>query len=288
MSTFSIAGLQLEAANGDNLDSMEAEIDSAARRFPWLDMVVLAELNAFGSDRKTAQPLPGPVEQLFCEVAKRNRIWLMPGSMFEQANGNIYNTAPVINPDGEVIARYRKQFPWLPYETGVTPGSEFVVFDVPDVGKFGVSVCYDMWFPETIRTMAWMGAEIILHPSLTSTIDRDAEIAMVKAHGAINQCYFFDVNLAGPLGVGQSCIAGPGGEVIYQAGKGREIIPLKLDLDYVRDVRRNGWQHLGQPLKSFRDSKIEFPPYVKGHASEPLRALGPLRMAGAPGGQKEK
>jgi predicted amidohydrolase len=288
MSKFSIAGLQLEAANGNNLDSMETEIDSALRRFPWLDMVVLAELNAFGSDRKTAQPLPGPAEQRFCEVAKRNRIWLIPGSLFEQENDNIYNTAPVINPDGEVIARYRKQFPWLPYETGVTSGSEFLVFDVPDVGKFGVSVCYDMWFPETIRTMAWMGAEIILHPSLTSTIDRDAEIAMVKAHSATNQCYFFDVNLAGPLGVGQSCIAGPGGEVIYQAGKGREIIPLNLDLDYVRDVRKNGWQHLGQPLKSFRDSKIEFPPYVKGHASEPLQALGPMRMAGALGGRTEK
>jgi predicted amidohydrolase len=200
--------------------------------------------------------------------------------MFEQSNGNIYNTAPVINPDGEVIARYRKQFPWLPYETGVTSGSEFVVFDVPDVGKFGVSVCYDMWFPETIRTMAWMGAEIILHPSLTSTIDRDAEIAMVKAHSATNQCYFFDVNLAGPLGVGQSCIAGPGGEVIYQAGKGREIIPLKLDLDYVRDVRKNGWQHLGQPLKSFRDSEVVFPPYTEGYASPALEALGKLRIAG--------
>ena len=63
MSKFSIAGLQLEAANGDNLDLMEAEIDSAIRRFPWLDMIVLAELNAFGASIKYAQPMPGPAEQ---------------------------------------------------------------------------------------------------------------------------------------------------------------------------------------------------------------------------------
>jgi len=159
----------------------------------------------------------------------------------------------------------------------VTPGSEFAVFDVPDVGRFGVSNCYDMWFPETIRTMAWMGAEVILHPSLTSTIDRDAEIAMIRAHGAMNQVYFFDVNLAGPKGVGQSCIAGPGGEVVYQAGKTREIIPLKLDLNYLRDVRENGWHNLAQPLKSFRDSKVKFPPYSEGYDSAALRALGELR-----------
>ena len=46
----------------------------------------------------------------------------------------------------------------------MTPGAEFVVFDVPDVGRFGVSICYDMWFPETTRTLAWMGAEVICTP----------------------------------------------------------------------------------------------------------------------------
>jgi hypothetical protein len=92
--------------------------------------------------------------------------------------------------------------------------------------------------------------------------------------------YFFDVNLSGPLGVGQSCIAGPGGEVIYQAGKGREIIPLKLDLNYLRDVRANGWQNLAQPLKSFRDSGVQFPPYAEGYDSETLQELGELKKPG--------
>lgn len=278
MSKISIAGLQLEAINGDNLDSMETEIDALAKRFPWVDMVVLAELNGLGADPKNAQPMPGPFETRFAEVARRNGIWLIPGSIMEQDGNDCFNTAPVINPDGEVIARYRKQFTFLPYEQGVTSGSDFVVFDVPDIGRFGVSICYDMWFQETLRTMTWMGAEVILHPSLTSTIDRDAEHCMVRASGAMYQCYFFDVNVAGPLGVGNSLVAGPGGEVIHAAGKGREIFPLRLDLDYVRDVRANGWQGLGQPLKSFRDSKLKFPPYSEGHASESLRALGPMKM----------
>jgi deaminated glutathione amidase len=210
MSKFAIAGLQLEAANGDNLDRIEAEVEQAMRRFPWLDMVVLAELNAFGTDTEAAQPLPGPAEQRFCEMARRLGIWLLPGSVFERAGDRVYNTAPVIDPDGKVIARHRKLFPWLPYEKGVAAGDEFVVFDVPDVGRFGVSICYDMWFPETIRTLAWLGAEVILHPSLTSTIDRQAEHAIVRAHAATNQCYFFDVNLAGPLGGGRVMHCRPG------------------------------------------------------------------------------
>jgi len=281
MTTFAIAGLQLEAVNGDNVESMLAEIDRVAVRFPWLDMVVLAECNAHGADTAAAQPMPGPTEQQFCEIAQRHGIWLVPGSMFERSGDEVYNTSPVIDPDGTVVSRYRKQFPFLPYERGVTPGDQFSVFDVPNVGRFGISICYDMWFPETIRTMAWMGAEVILHPSLTSTIDREAEIAMIRAHAAMNQVYFFDVNVAGPLGVGQSCVAGPGGEVIHQAGKGREIMPLKLDFNYLRDVRENGWQNLGQPLKSFRDSKLKFPPYAEGYDSAALRTLGPMKMAGA-------
>jgi predicted amidohydrolase len=282
MSKICIAGLQLEAHKGDNLDSMEAEIEAAVGRFPWLDMVLLSELNAFGSDIARAEPMPGPAEARFCEIARRLGIWLIPGSFHEQAGDRIFNTVPVIRPDGSIAGRYRKLFPWCPYESGVSAGSDFFVFDVPGIGRFGISNCYDIWFPETLRTLTWMGAEVVLHPSLTSTVDRDSEHAIIRGSAAMFQCYVFDVNLAGPLGVGQSCVAGPGGELIYLAGKGREIIPLKIDLDYVRDVRSNGWHNLGQSLKSFRDSSLRFPPYDKGHASPELMALGPLGRAKRP------
>jgi len=278
MTTFAIGVLQLAAENGNNVNNMIAEVDAAAKQYPWLDMFLLGELNAFGGNKQAAAPMPGPVEDTFRELAAHHGKWLIPGSLLETAGPEVYNTAPVIAPDGEVLARYRKQFPWLPYERDVTPGNDYCVFDVPDVGRFGLSNCYDMWFPETVRTLAWMGAEVILHPSLTSTIDRDVETAMIRAHAAQNQCYFVDCNIAAPLGVGQSCVAGPGGEVIYQAGKEREIIPLKLDMNYLREVRANGWQNLGQPLKSFRDSKLPFPAYSNGRDSAPLKALGELKM----------
>lgn len=280
MSKIGIAGLQLEAVNGDNLDAMESEIDAVSKRFPWVDMVVLSELNAYGTDPALAQPMPGPFEERFSEIARRNDIWLVPGSVMELDGNETHNTTPVINPDGKVVARYRKQFPWLPYEKGVTPGGESVVFDVPGVGRIGISICYDMWFPETIRTLSCLGAEIILHPSLTSTIDRDVEKCMVRANAAMHQCYFFDVNVAGPLGVGQSIVAGPGGEVVYEAGRTRDVFPLRLDLDYVRDVRSNGWHGLGQPLKSFRDSNVQFPQYEEDHRSSSLDSLGPMTLAG--------
>jgi predicted amidohydrolase len=278
MSTFSIAALQLDGHDRDNVEHMIAEIDAVVRRFPWLDMVLCPELNACGSNRQSAQSMPGPREQQFQELARKLGIWLIPGSMFEADRGLVFNTAPVITPDGEVIARHRKHFPWLPYEQGISPGDRFTVFDVPGVGRFGLNICYDMWFPETVRALTWQGAEVILHPTLTSTIDRSAEIAMIRAHAAMNQCYFIDVNLSGPMGVGESCMAGPGGEVLYQAGKGREIIPLSIDLDYLREVRERGWNGLGQSLKSFRDSDLQYPQYAQGSRSKWLDALGELRM----------
>ncbi len=278
MTTFAIAGLQLEAPNGgSNVELMVREIEAVVRRYPWIDMIVCPEL-ACGIDRGAAEAMPGPTEQRFQELAKRHGVWLLPGSFYEAVGERLYNTIPVISPDGDIITRHRKLFPWRPYESGITPGEQHTVFDIPGIARFGVSNCYDMWFPETVRALICQGAEVILHPSLTSSIDRDAERAMVRAHAAQNQCYFFDVNLAGTVGVGESLIAGPGGEVIYSAGKGREIIPLKLDIDYLRDVRRNGWQNLAQPLKSLRDSQVTFPQNEDGYDSEALKALGELRM----------
>ena len=81
-------------------------------------------------------------------------------------NGGVYNTSLVIDPDGNVIRRYAKMFPFLPYEAGIAPGTEFCVFDVPQVGRFGLSICYDMWFPETTRQLTSQGVEVLLHPVL--------------------------------------------------------------------------------------------------------------------------
>jgi deaminated glutathione amidase len=278
MSQFSIAGLQLEASNQNNLYAIQNEIEAALRRFPWLDMVVVGELATYGSNPQTAQPAGGEAEQAYCELAAKHGIWLQPGSLFEQCDGKIYNTAPVINPQGEIVASYRKMFPFVPYEASTTSGDGFVVFDVPDKGRIGLCICYDIWFPEVARTLAWMGAELILCPTMTNTIDRDVELCLARSTAAVNQCYVMSLNVAGRLGVGQSITVDPNGTVMHQAGGNQELISFDVDFEQVRRSRDRGVLGLGQTLKSFRDCGVEFPPYLPAARSESLDALGPIKM----------
>lgn len=277
MTPFSIAGIQMHvSASHSNVAMMKHKIEILTSVYPWVQMVIFSELCAYGPLTSHAQPLPNETEDTFRELAKKHGIWLIPGSLFQNKNNLIYNTASVINPQGEIVGRYDKLFPFYPYETGVTGGNEFLIFDVPEVGRFGLTICYDMWFPETSRTLVTEGVEVILHPTLTGTIDRDIELSIVQATAAINQCYVFDINGLGDGGTGRSIVCGPDGRVIYQASTGEEIIPIEIDLERVRRSRENGILRLGQPLKSFRDRNIDFTIYQKDKTHPYLNSLGPL------------
>lgn len=277
MKAFSIAGVQMRVnASYSNVEAMKLKLDILMHIYPWVDMVVFSELCAHGPLTMHAQDVPGAFEQEMCAAAAKHGVWLLPGSVFERKDGLIYNTASVINPDGSVVARYRKMFPFYPYEVGVTPGHEFCVFDVPDVARFGVSICYDMWFPETTRTLTVMGAEVILHPTLTGTIDRDIELSIARASAAINQCYFFDVNGLDAGGSGRSIVCGPDGRVLYEAQNNEEFFPIEIDVERVRRSREKGILRLGQPLKSFRDHLGDFSIYQRGASRPYLDSLGPL------------
>jgi len=279
-----VAGLQLHlSASGDNLPYLGARVDQLMHLFPWVRMVLFSELAAYGPSRAKAERFPGAAEGAFAKIARKHRLWVVTGSAYEKRKGAIYNTASVLDPEGEVVGRYRKLFPFLPYEQGVEPGTDFLVFDVPGAGRFGVSICYDGWFPETTRTLVAMGAEVILHPSLTPTIDREVELSIARASAAMNQCYFLDVNGVGAGGVGRSILVGPDGDVLHQAGVGEELIPIEIDLDRVRTARERGLKSLGQPLKSFRDRRVRFGVYEPGWRGGPgskgksyLNTLGPL------------
>lgn len=285
MAYLSLAALQLELCVEDNLSLVEKEIDLVKKRFPWIQMVVLPELCTFGPSPDLAVKMPGEVESCFREAAKKNDIWLIPGSIFERDGQDVYNTAPVINPKGEVVARYRKQYPFLPYEKGVTAGNKFVVFDIPGAGRIGLIICYDQWFPETVRTLAWMGAEAVICPTLTNTIDREVELSIARSNAATNQLYFLNLNSAGRLAVGQSIFVGPDGQIIHQAGVGREVITVEMDFTHVRRVRERGLHGLCQTLKSFRDHKVEFPPYLNSQADP--GAFGELGALEVPGRQEK-
>ncbi|NND91068.1 MAG: carbon-nitrogen hydrolase family protein [Granulosicoccus sp.] len=281
MTPFAIAGVQMHVtAVESNVDRIIHHTDVLMARFPWTQMVLFSELACFGPLHKFAQPLPNEAEKRFQELARKHRIWLIPGSMFEAAeDGRIYNTSSVIDPDGNVVTRYRKMFPFLPYEAGISAGTEFCVFDVPAVGRFGLSICYDIWFPETTRQLTSQGVEVLLHPVLTGTTDRQAELSIARATAAQFQCYVFDVNGLGAGGVGQSCVIDPSANVLHQCAGQEDMFPLEIDLDQVRRQRETGMRGLGQLLKSFRDRPADFSVYDRTSDTDAyLHSLGPLQM----------
>jgi len=282
MTPFAIAGVQMYVnALQSNVEGMLQRLDVLMMRFPWTQMVLFSELAPFGPLERFKLPAENDQIDRFCEAARRHKVWLIPGSMFltNAIDGRVYNTSLVINPDGEVIRRYAKMFPFLPYEAGIAPGTEFCVFDVPHVGRFGLSICYDMWFPETTRQLTSQGVEVLLHPVLTGTTDRDAELAIARATAAQFQCYVIDVNGLGAGGVGKSLVVDPTSLVLHQSAGQEDMFPIEVDLSMVRRQRETGMKGLGQVLKSFRDRPTDFTVYDRHSGTDDyLKSLGPLEI----------
>ncbi len=281
MTPFAIAGIQMHiAALHSNVEAMRHRLDVLMARFPWTQMAVFSELAAFGPLTRFAMPFENEIIDQFRADARRHNLWIIPGSMFEQApDGRIFNTSVVIDPQGQIVAKYRKMFPFRPYEVGVEAGTEFCTFDVPGVGRFGLSICYDIWFPETTRQLTSQGVEVLIHPSLTGTTDREAELAIVRATAAQFQCYVFDVNGLGAGGIGRSCVADPAATVMYQTFGQEDLFPVEIDLDLVRRQRETGIRGLGQVLKSFRDRSADFPVYDRASGADAyLHSLGRLEV----------
>ena len=127
-----------------------------------------------------------------------------------------------------------------------------------------------------------MGAEVILHPTMTDTIDRDVELSIARASAAMNQCYFFDINGVGAGGCGRSIVVDPSGYVLHESDGTPQIIPIEIDFAKVRRERERGMRGLGQVLKSFRDREVEFSVYRRdAQAPTFLNTLGPLVKPGA-------
>lgn len=253
MKPLSIAGIQLSLAKKDNYSLLESKAREAVFRFPWLQMLVFSELAVGGAGAKNPSFFLSEYLDKLKQLAKELNVWLIPGSFYEKTENETFNTTPVIDNKGALVTKCRKLYPFLPYEQGVAAGGEACVFEVPGRGKIGIHICYDLWFPETSRALALKGAEVILHPSLTDTCDRDVERAMVKATAAQQQCYYIDVNAGGEQGCGLSLIAGPDGDILHDANIGEEFMLIEVDFDKVRRSRKRGLKGLGQPIKSFRD-----------------------------------
>lgn len=274
---FLVTGVQMPVAlAGGNIPAMAAKVGEVMALFPGTDMIVFSELAMHGPMTSQASADPERDIATFSALAARHRVWIVPGSFYVRREGATYNHAVVIDPEGRIAWRYDKLFPFAPFENGVSGGSGFLAFDVPGVGKFGLSICYDIWFPEVMRVLSNQGVEVLLHPTLTSTTDRSAEGAIARATAAMFQCYVVDVNGLEGGGIGRSVVTDPSGQAVHQAGQTAEIFPVMLDLGLVRQARRDGAHGLGQVLKSWRDSAVNLAGYEAGRQSPYLESLGPL------------
>lgn len=251
---------------------LDQQISAALTRYPDTDLLIFPELHCFGDgypDQSRseflyakAEPLTGQIVQRLCDLAAKHQIWLIPGSVCEAGpNGELYNTQILIEPAGKLAASYRKIFPWRPSEP-YTPGTEFVVAPTP-VGKLGLHICYDAWFPETTRNLAWLGAEIICNVVKTTTPDRTQELILAQANAIVNQVFVVSINVAAPTGEGQSIVVGPEGEILAQADKDPCLIHVELDLDRLTEVRTTGTAGTNRMWQQFKptDPKIPLPLY---------------------------
>ena len=223
-----------------------------------------------------AEPIPGPSTEMFGSVARELGIVLVLSLFERRAAGLYHNTAVVIEKDGSIAGTYRKMHipddPAYYEKFYFTPGDlGFQPIDT-SVGRLGVLVCWDQWYPEAARLMALAGAEILIYPTAigweTSDTDaektrqRDAWQTVQRGHAVANGIYVVTVNRTGyeadPSGVtggipfwGTSFVAGPQGEILAQASTDKaENLVVDIDLAHAEDVRRI-WPF-------FRDRRIDY------------------------------
>ena len=277
MRTLSIAAMQTAPIARDpeaTLDVLAYRTPAVKAAVPHAQLLILPELHlsavpglldeSDGYAESVAVELPGPLTDRLGEIARASGLWLVAGSVYERSGGAaIHNTALAISPEGELAARYRKVFPWRPMEHS-TPGDGFVTFDIPEVGRVGLAICYDGFFPEVMRQLAWLGAEVVIQPTLTTTSDREAELVAARANAIFNQLYVVNVNAAQPAALGRSLVVDPEGLVRAQAGEGEELLTDVLDLEAVERVRRfgvGGVSRMWEQLDSLDGAGPELPMY---------------------------
>ncbi|MFD7710807.1 carbon-nitrogen hydrolase family protein [Streptomyces sp. NPDC059786] len=271
-----LALVQTPAHPSDDLDSFAFGLERLARQRPAVRLFVHPELHlatpepatgpggAAATPEELAEPLDGPRDRRLAELAGDLGVWLMPGTVYERGgDGRIHNTAPVYSPAGRRVTAYRKICPWRPYET-TAPGNEFVVLDMGEYGRVGMSICYDAWFPEISRNLAHLGAQLIVNLVQTPTSDREQEVVLARANAITNQVFVASVNAAAPTGLGRSLLVDPEGRVRTQAPSAEDcVLTDVIDLGETDRVRRYGTAGLNRPWEQFGpgDAPVELPLY---------------------------
>ena len=238
-----------------NLARAAALVRTAAARGARL--VVLPEVFCWRGRRAEegahAESIPGPTTETMANVARECTIYLCMGSMLEESSeGRSYNTSCLFDPSGRLIGRYRKIHLFdvqLPGRVSVcesesrAPGAEVVTVPT-ELGTLGLSICYDLRFPELYRRLARAGAEVLLVPSAFTFPTGAAHWEVLcRARAVENQCYLIAPDQTGtsPHGhadYGDSLIVDPWGRVLARAGDGDGVVTAEIDRAYLAQVRR--------------------------------------------------
>ncbi|MGM9802349.1 MAG: carbon-nitrogen hydrolase [Candidatus Limisoma sp.] len=265
----------------DNRKRLAAKIIDLAQR--GAQLVVLQELHDslyFCQTESTdnfdlAEPIPGAATEFYSRIASQAGVVLVT-SLFERRTAGLYhNTAVVFERDGSIAGRYRKMHipddPAYYEKFYFTPGDIGFEPITTSVGRLGVLVCWDQWYPEAARIMALKGAEMLIYPTAigwesSDTDDekarqREAWTTVQRGHAVANGIPVVTVNRTGleldPSGMtngisfwGSSFVAGPQGELLYQAPTDEEVATI-VDVDMLRSEQvRRWWPFL-------RDRRIE-------------------------------
>ena len=211
-------------------------IADAARR--QADLVVLGETLTYAgvgsSYADCAEPIPGPSTDYFGELAKKHNLYIVSG-LIERDRHQLFNVAVLIGPDGKVAGKYRKVcLPDGEYDKGMSPGGDYPVFDTR-LGRIGMMICYDGFFPEVARELSNRGADIIAWPVWGCNPEQ------ARARACENQVYlvsstYEDVSRNWML----TAVYGQDGSVLAQAGEWGTVCVAEVDLN-----RRTLWPWLG-------------------------------------------
>jgi N-carbamoylputrescine amidase len=210
-----------------------------------------------------AEPIPGPSTGFYGEIAAEYGIVLVTSLFERRAAGLYHNTAVVFDRDGSIAGRYRKMHipddPAYYEKFYFTPGDLGFEPIQTSLGRLGVMVCWDQWYPEGARLMALKGAELLIYPTAIGWESTDtpeekmrqlgAWMTVQRGHAVANGLPVIAVNRVGhepdPSGQtngiqfwGNSFVAGPQGEIIYQADHEEKNVVVKVDMERSENVRR--------------------------------------------------
>lgn len=251
-----VAAIQLASSHDVRKNCLQAERGISDAASQGARLVVLAEKwNAIGERsvlESAAESLTGPTLQKVCEWSREHGVWIVAGSIVIREPGwkKLQNISALCSPEGEIVATYTKSHMFDVDVAGVSyresdaedPGNEIVLVDVDGI-SLGMTVCYDLRFPELYRLLAMQGARIITVPAaFTLMTGRDHWEVLLRARAIENQCFIIAPNIIGShgdnkLSYGRSMIIDPWGTVLAQAPDSECVIVADLDLAAVDRVR---------------------------------------------------